>query len=234
MTQTVNPVDSGLEPVMAEPAPRRRLIARFSLGHLVMILAGLLAFLLALAVLRDNSVTTFVATAANDIAAGTTISASDIELVEVTGNALADSVLDADAVNQIIIDGLVTSRAIAAGTLLQPTDFLAAGGAVDIRSMSIPISPARAVAGSLKGGDLVDVIASDDEGSWYVTTGAQVLAVASAETGGFSSNDYTITIAVDAVVGLRLACAMENFTIDVVRSTGAPAIGGAPIASLCE
>ena len=234
MTQTFNPVDSGLEPLMADPAPRRRFIGRLSLGHLVMVLAGLLAFLLVLAVLRDNSVTTFIAQAARDIPAGTTVGADDIELVEVSGDALAVAVLDADQINQVIVDGQVTNRAIAIGTLLQQSDFSAAGFVTDIRSMSIPLAPNRAVAGTLKPGDLVDVVASDDTGSWYVTTSAEVLAVASPETGGFSSNDYTVTIAIDPVIGLRLACAMENFSIDIVRSTGAAPIVDAPVAAVCE
>ncbi len=233
MTQTVNPVDSGLEPVMADPAPRRRWVGRLSLGHLVMILAGLLAFLLVLAVLRDNSATSFVAKAARDIPAGTTIGADDVELVEITGDALVGAVLTSDQINRVIIDGQVTSRALAVGTLLQPSDFGAAGVVTDIRSMSIPVSPARAVAGSLKPGDLVDVIASDQDGSWYVTTSAEVLAVA-AEATGFSSGDYTVTVAVDPVIGLRLACAMANYSIDIARSTGAAAIGDAPIPEACQ
>ena len=94
MTQTATPVDTGLEPIMGDPAPRRRFIGRLSLGHLVMVLAGLLAFLLVLAVLRDNSVTNFVAKAARDIPAGTTIGGEDVELIEITGDALAGAVLD--------------------------------------------------------------------------------------------------------------------------------------------
>lgn len=233
MTQTVNPLDTGLEPIMAEPAPRRRFIGRLSLGHLVMILAGLMAFLLVLAVLRDNSVTNFIAKAAVDISAGTTIDADDIELVEVSGDALAGAVLTADEVNEIITQGQVTTRALSVGTLLQPSDFGAAGFQTEIRSMSIPISPSRAVAGSLKTGDLVDVIASNDGGSWYVTTSAEVLSVADATTGGFATNDYTITIVVNPSISLRLACAMENYSIDVARSTGATPIQTQPTPENC-
>lgn len=233
MTQTVNPVDSGLEPIMAEPAPRRRFVGRLSLGHLVMVLAGLLAFLLVLAVLRDNSVTNFVAKAARDIPAGTTIGAEDVELIEVSGDALAGAVLNSDQINQIIVDGQVTNRALAVGTLLQQADFGAAGFQTEIRSMSIPVAPSRAVAGSLKVGDLVDVIASDDEITWYVTTSAEVLAVADPTTGGFASNDYTITIVVDPQISLRLGCAMENYSIDVVRATGAVPIQVQPAPGSC-
>ena len=46
MTQTANPVDTGLEPIIAEPVPRRRLVGRLSLGHLVMVLAGVFAVII--------------------------------------------------------------------------------------------------------------------------------------------------------------------------------------------
>lgn len=234
MTQTANPVDAGLEPIMAEPAPRRRFIGRLSLGHLVMVLAGLMAFLLVLAVLRDNSVTNFVAKAAVDISAGTTIGGDDVELVEVTGDALAGAVLYSDEINRIITEGQVTTRALEAGTLLQRTDFSAVGFQSDTRSMSIPISPTRAVAGTLKAGDLVDVIASSGEASWYVTTSAEVLAVADPTAGGFAANDYTITIAVDPEISLRLACAMDNGKLDIARATGATPIAVAPPPEPCS
>jgi Flp pilus assembly protein CpaB len=221
MTQITDRLDSGLEPIMAEPAPRRRLFGSFSLGHFLMVLAGLLTFLLVLAALRDTSVTSFIAKAATDIPAGTTIAATDVELIEVSGTAIAAAVLTSDEINEVITGGRVTTRALSAGTLLQPSDFTAAGYRSQIRSMSIPISPTRAVAGSLQPGDLVDVIASGDGASWHVMTSAEVLAVADATTGGFASSDYTVTIAVDPIFSLRLACAMTNFSIDIVRSTGA-------------
>ena len=205
---------------MAEPAPRRRFFGSFSLGHLLMLLAGLLAFLLVLAVLRDTSVTSFIAKAATDISAGTTVDAADIELVEISGDTLVGAVLTSDQVNDIITGGQVTTRALSAGTLLQPADFTTAGFRSQIRSMSIPISPNRAVAGSVKQGDLVDIIATGDSGSWHVMTSAEVLAVADATTGGFASGDYSVTIAVDPLLSLRLACAITHFSIDVVRSTG--------------
>ena len=182
MTQIVDRVDPGLEPAMAEAAPRRRFFGSFALGHLLMILAGLLAFLLVLAVLRDTSATSFIGVTATDIPAGTTIDATDVELIEISGDALAGVVLTADQVNDVITGGRVTTRALSTGTLLQPSDFAAVGYQTQVRSMSIPISPTRAVAGSLQQGDLVDVIASADGVSWHMMTSAEVLAVAAATT----------------------------------------------------
>lgn len=221
MTQIADRVDPGLEPAMAEAVPRRRFFGSFSLGHLLMILAGLLAFLLVLAVLRDAAATSFIAKAATDIPAGTTIGGADVELIEISGDALAGAVLTSDQVNEVITGGRVTTRALSVGTLLQPSDFTAVGYQTQIRSMSIPISPTRAVAGSLQQGDLVDIIASADGVSWHVMTSAEVLAVADAATGGFASSDYTVTVEVDPVLSLRLACALTNFNMDIVRSTGA-------------
>jgi len=224
MTQTANPVDSPVQPTMADPVPRRRFFGRLAAGHLVMILAGLMAFLLVLVVLRDNSATSFVAKAARDIPAGTTIGAADVELIEVQGDSLVAVVLTADAVNEVITQGRVTSRALTVGTLLQQTDFTSAGIESDVRSMSIPISPARAVAGSLKSGDLVDVVATVDGESWFAATSVEVLATADATTGGFAGNDYTVTIVVDPTISLRLACAMDIADLDIVRATGATPI----------
>lgn len=233
MTQITDRLDPGLERIMAEPAPRRRFYGAFSLAHLLMVLAGLLAFLLVLAVLRDTSVTSFIAKAATDIPAGTTIDADDVELIEVSGDAIAGSVLTSDQVNEVILGGQVTTRALSVGTLLQPADFTAAGHGSQIRSMSIPISPTRAVAGSLQPGDLVDVIASGDGVSWHVMANAEVLAAAGPTSGGFANNDYTVTIAVDPTLSLRLACAMTNFTLDLVRSTGATPLELAAAPEVC-
>lgn len=233
MTQISDRVDSGLEAIMVEPAPRRRFFGSLSAGHLLMVLAGLLAFLLVLAVLRDSSVTHFFAKTAADIPAGTTIQAADIELVAVSGDALVGAVLTSDDVNEVITGGQVTTRALTAGTLLQPSDFAVAGFRSEIRSMSIPVSPTRAVAGSLKQGDVVDVIASDAEGAWYVLSSVEVLAVADATSGGFAASDYTVTISVDPVLSLRLACAMTGYTLDIVRSTGATPLDLPPAPDKC-
>jgi Flp pilus assembly protein CpaB len=100
--------------------------------------------------------------------------------------------------------------------------------------MSIPISPTKAVAGTLQAGDLVDVIASGELGSWYVTTSAEVLAVSDPTAGGFASTDYTVTIAVDPQISLRLACAMDNGKIDIARATGATPIALPPPVEPCR
>ena len=221
MTQTARSVEHSLEPVIADAAPRRRLLGRLSLGHLVMILAGLMAFLLVLVVLRENTETTAVAKTVVEVPAGARITASDVELVQVVGDSLAGAVLNADEVNAIITGGQVSTRLLAPGTLLQPSDFSVAEFQTEIRSMSIPVGPANAVAGSLKVGDLVDVVATSDDFAWYVVTSAEVLAVADPSTGGFASNDYTVTVVVTPSSALRVACAIDGYSLNVVRATGA-------------
>ena len=58
-------------------APRRRLVGRFSSGHLVMIVAGLLGMVLGIAALRHEPEGVEVAVAAHEIRAGETVTAAD-------------------------------------------------------------------------------------------------------------------------------------------------------------
>lgn len=65
MTQTVERSDRTALPI-GDPVPKRRLASRLSLGHLIMVVAGLTAFILVLAVLRDRSEVVQVAIASTD------------------------------------------------------------------------------------------------------------------------------------------------------------------------
>src|SRR3989304_649977 len=65
------------------PGTGRRRLTRLSLGHLIMIVAGLLAFLVNLSFLRSVDERTLVAVAARDMPAGSRVSPADFDLVPV-------------------------------------------------------------------------------------------------------------------------------------------------------
>src|SRR4051812_14553047 len=64
-------------------APRRRLVGRFSSGHLVMIVAGLLGMVLGIAALRHEPEGVEVAVAAHEIRAGETVATADFRSTRV-------------------------------------------------------------------------------------------------------------------------------------------------------
>ena len=73
MTQTADRPDAMVGPFAVEPVPKRPLLRRLSLGHLIMVLAGMLAFLLVLAVLRERGEVLQIAVAVDQIDAGTAL-----------------------------------------------------------------------------------------------------------------------------------------------------------------
>ena len=66
-----------------QPPPRRGLLTRVKLGHVVAIVAGLLAAVTMLAVLRSNQSTVAVVTAAVPIASGSVVNADDVVVEDV-------------------------------------------------------------------------------------------------------------------------------------------------------
>lgn len=223
MTQT--PVRTPTNGSIAEPIPRRPLRARLSLGHVIMLAAGLLAFLLVLTVLRDQSDTAFVAVASADIEAGTRVAAGAVEFreINVEDQALFTAFLDQPRMQAAIDAGAIATRTIATGDVLLDSDFrvvdpLGSGQ----RATSILIDPGRAVGGNIRIGDRVDIIeVVDDSGAVFVATDVEVIAVSTPQSTNLgTSGDLTITVAVDTSTSLRLAFAMSNYDVYVVRATG--------------
>lgn len=129
------------------------------------------------------------------------------------------------------LSGRRAARAIPAGSLVTQADLVDQAAAPQLRAMSVPLEPTRAVGGGLARGDTVDVIDSSGTAPVFVVTGAKVLDVAS--TGntkiGTASTHYSVTVAVDDAGALRLAAAITAGKVDVVRSTGAsPVLAQSP------
>ena len=215
-TDGVDPA-SGLN---GAPSMRRNMLSQIRLGHLIMVLAALLALLLNLAVLRGNQDTIEVAVAASDISAGTTLSMSHFALSEVP----ADDLLSARFVaGDVVRDavGRLTTRSIGEGEPILESDLLVVENRDGLRAMSIPIDQTQAVSGNIATGDSVDVVLVLDGVATFIAVDIQVLAVPDLGTNALGARTgYSPTVAVDAEQALRIAAALDSGTVHIVRSTG--------------
>lgn len=217
------PVDD-LETAYAVPAAPKRRRTRQPGAVWLALLVGLFAMAGNVFFLNRATKVEPVAVAARDLAAGETVTPGDFRLIEMsTPSELAGRVYGVREVNDPAPK--VTTHSITAGALMQRGDLAEAGAPGAQRAMSVPVDPTEAVGGSLRVGDLVDVIDASGAEAVYVLTAARVLAVADAGGGrlGGGSSKFSVTVAVDAASALRVAAAIEGGKHSVVRSTGAPA-----------
>ena len=220
----------GVEFVSSAGVLRRRALAsRVSTGHVVMLLAGLLGALLTLSLLHASNDATPMLAAARDIAPGTVIDSSVLRTAHVHADTATLATLfaarDVDAVR-----GHVAIEAIPAGALVTRGAVRAAATGEAPRAMSFPIPRSRAVGGALDAGDRVDVLAVQRTTgrSGYVAADVQVLAFSGRDAGPLqTSDDASVTIAVDSAAAARIASALETGTITLVRATGAPPLRAA-------
>lgn len=216
-------VEGVVEPL---PVTKRPWWSRASAAQIFMIVAGILAFIANLAILRAREDVVLVAVAASDINAGVSIQeAAHIEYVELNGS---DDVLaplvTADEVPAIA--GSILSSPIRAGEMFVESELVASMNPIDQRAIAMAVGRDHAVGGDISIGDRVDIIWVNDDVARYVVTGVEVIDTTNSErTGGaFSaSQSFAITVAVDDVQALKLAEALNSGQIEVVRSTGADA-----------
>lgn len=221
MTQTVERSDRAAAAPLGDPIPKRRFTSRLSLGHLIMVVAGLTAFVLVLTVLRDRSEIVQVAVASSDIQVGTRASSQLFELVGVSGSdGILDQLVTVELLASLIESGEIATENISRGEPITASSFDAASEAAQIRAMSIPVNPAHAVAGALAEGDVIDLIVVDDGVARYIATSLDVIGV-SADIGGIGgSSAMTITVAVDVELSLRVASALNSGSLEIVRANG--------------
>lgn len=203
--------------------PRRPLRSRFSMAHLVMVLAGLVAFVLVLVALSDRSEDVHVSVAAIDVEQGTRLSAASIQLIPVPAEAAAalGDLVDADEMQAALDEGAVAARTLPAGTTLRVTDLRRGDDpASPERIMSVEIDAARAAGGLLVSGDVVDIVASSGDEAEVVASGVDVVAVSSGNR-GFAAASLVLSLAVDPPTALRLVAAVASGEVFVLRATGA-------------
>jgi Flp pilus assembly protein CpaB len=186
-----------------------------------MVVSGLLAFLLVVSVLHAREKTVQVAVALRDIPVGAQVPATAVRWVEIP----ADSTLKGSLVRASGLRGrVVAAQPIAKGEPLTKHMLRAPGAPSGLRAMSIPVAPEHSSGGDLEVGDRVDVIDVNGTYTSFVVRDAEVVGIGSGRSGGFTSGGgggRFITIAVNGEDALRLAFALADNKIDVVRATGA-------------
>ena len=206
------------------PVAKRPWWSRASAAQIFMIVAGILAFIANLAILRAREDVVLIAVAATDINAGVTIEESvHIRYVELNGSEdVLSPLVTADEV--AAISGSILSSPIEAGEMFLESELVESVNPIDQRAIALAVGRDHAVGGDISIGDRVDVIWVDDDIARYVVTGVEVIDTTNNErTGGaFSASQaFSITVAVDDVQALKLAEALNSGQIEVVRSTGA-------------
>lgn len=210
----------------ARPLPprRRKIRERVSLGHLFMIAAALLAFVLVVSVLQDRTLTTQILVANTDILPGAAVTPDVVTAVDVP----ADSDLVGPVASMSDLLGLQVraSHRIAAGDPITLTVLAPASTPSGLRAMSLPIDRVNAVGGDLSPGDRVDVISVVGDTATYVALDLEVLTTqgSQARSGALSASalsTYFVTVSIDDRTALEVALAMESGALTVLRSTGA-------------
>jgi hypothetical protein len=202
---------------------KRPFWSRMSVGQIVMIVAGLAAFVLNINVLRAQDAVTMVAVASDDLIAGVEFDPSDVEFVAIDAeNPVVDRLLTEEAIASY--DGKIVTSRVLAGEFVAATDLADEAADENLRAFTVRVDASHAGGGTLiTRGDLIDIIAVEDDVASYVVTGAQVLRVPDREGGGLVSvNDYYVVIAVDADTALAVAEALQADSVEVVLATGAP------------
>ena len=193
---------------------RRSPFSRLSFGHVVMISAGLLAFLLNVYIIRSRGETVEVLVAAQPITAGSRLGSQDIayQFVDADGP-FVDRVLSRENVTPLF--GHVVVRDVDSGAPLMADDLRPAAAPGDGRAMSIPIAADHAVGAALYVGDRVDVIAVDEGEGRFVATGIEVLDVAVGASRP-ASDRFGVTVAVSEVEALAIAGALDRGTVHLI------------------
>lgn len=193
-------------------------MSRLSLGHVVMIVAGLVAILLNLAYLRSSSTAVSVVIARTTLEQGTVLDGTSIATVEV-GDAGDLALLTDDVVEGLF--GSILARRVNAGDPLRKSDLRPASTHSSLRESSVLLDNSAAAGGLIQPADVVDVIATIDGSSFYVAAGLDVVSVSREGTGREVGDKLIIVLSVDDRTALELASAQAAGSIILVRSTGA-------------
>ena len=189
-----------------------------SARHVLVVVLAVAAGVANVAVLRGADPATEVLVVANPVAAGAPIGPEDLGTSSVAASGdLLGSLVAAERLASF--DGLVATRPLSPGEPLLVGDAVDPGRADGLRSMSLPLSEDSAVGGALVPGDRVDVIGVSDDGAQFLAAGLAVLAVP--QDDGLGGTSFAPTVAVDPTTALRIADALEQGTVHLVRSTGA-------------
>ena len=191
-----------------------------------------ISLLCGLVVLRSAEAGTPVWAAVRDLPEGARLEASDLELVRVD---LPAEQLSTYLGGSLAPEGLTLLRSLRRGELLS-AEWVTEDGAVSARSIALPVSSEHAVGGALRPGDLVDVLATVKavDGAPETTVlveAAEVEGLLRSEGIVMEGETFAgITLSVAPAEAAKIAFALRNADIDVVRVEGLP--GSSPLTSI--
>ncbi|MEX2504202.1 MAG: SAF domain-containing protein [Egicoccus sp.] len=198
---------------------------RAVVGALLVAAAAVGVFAAQLRATAEPSTRYLVAT--TDVDAGTRVDADNLEVLFghlplALGPAIAERSVLLDDREQLL--GRVVTSPLSRGDLVSRTAITDDAGAPDHHTMSFPIATASAVAGDLRRGQLVDVLATygsgDDAFTAYVVVGAPLVSIATNDESGFGSDaQRVLTVALaDREQVQALAHAVAVADVVVTRS----------------
>lgn len=195
------------------------------MSHILIGLAAVLAFGFNYLALQNRDASTLVAVADAPIAEGTPFSADVVRFVALPSDFEGITHL-IDEVDLSRLDGWIVSRSVAEGELVDRAIVIRPGANDGLRTMSIPVPIEHAAGATLVVSDRVDVISIVDDAPTFVATDLEVVSIAETSQGGLSGvGPYHLVVAVTSDEALVLARAIDDGSIEVVRSTGASPTG---------
>lgn len=209
------------------PISTRPWWTRASGAQVLMVTAGIIAFIANLAVLRSTDDTVLVAVAAADITAGTRVD-PDRHIaylsVGVEGVGLAPLVTGGEVAS--LAAGKILTSSMREGDVFVESDLVPAATGDGLKVMSIPLRLENAVGGDIVAGDTIDVIAVTAGVARYVVNDIEVIQVPGERRGAFStSGAFFVTVAVDDSQVLELSAAAASSDVRIAKSTGAVSPG---------
>lgn len=194
---------------------------RPSLSHILIALAAVLAFGFNYLALQNRDASTMVAVATAPIAEGTPFAADLVRYVPLPSDfeGITHLIAEPDLAG---LDGWIVSRSVAEGELVDRAIVIRPGANNGLRTMSIPVPIEHAAGATLVIGDRVDVISMVDEVPTFVALDLEVVSIAETSEGGLSGvGPYHVVVAVTSEEALALARAIDDGSIEIIRSTGA-------------
>ena len=229
-------------------APRRVITTRRGLPTGRSVLGGLLVALAALgtyvaATGGGDGPTTRFAVATHDLAPGTTLGPADVRLVALelpteqatgtfsdTGSLLGGALRGPVQSGSLLTDALVERQRSglaradeAGGRSSEGSGDESSDGSAPYREVSVALPAAKALDGSLRPGDRVDVVATDGDASFVLVDRALVVASSGADRGSaLGGGDVRVTLALpDATAAMAVAHGATAAELTLVRSTRA-------------
>jgi Flp pilus assembly protein CpaB len=206
-------------------AAARKPRKRPALAHILIALAAVLAFGLNYLALQTRDAIVIVAVADSDFDAGSTVRTSAFRLEEVDADLPGIDGLLAEA-DIGSVDGWIVQHAMPEGSLVPMSALVPPATHAGLRLMSIPVTAEHAAGASITAGDRIDVISVVEGVPGFVAEALEVISVSDSDQGALSvGTGYFVVVAVDPGQALALAVAIDSGSLDLVRSTGAEAIG---------